>query len=159
MRRRDFIMGIAGSAAAWPLAARAQQPAKVTYRVALILTTSPISEMAGSEPIHPPTKAFLHGLRAAGYVEGQNLSFERRSAEGKFEQFSKILTELISQPIDVIMTVGDEMAREAKRVAGAVPIVMATSNDPVGVGVVASSCAAWGEYYRLPWRCWFRDRC
>jgi putative ABC transport system substrate-binding protein len=61
-----------------------------------------------------------------------------RSAEGKFERFGEILAELISQPIDVIVTVGDEMTREAKRVAGAVPIVMATSIDPVGVGVVTS---------------------
>ena len=69
----------------WPLAALAQQAGKV-YRVGLIITTSAVSKLNGPEPVHPPTRAFVQGLRALGYVEGQNLILERRSAEGRFER-------------------------------------------------------------------------
>lgn len=137
MRRREFISLLGYAAATWPLATSAQELTKV-YKVALILTTSPASELGGTDPIHPVARAFVRGLRAAGYVQGQNLIFLRRSAEGKPERFSIILADLVSQRVDVIVTVGDAMAREAKRVAKGVPIVMATSNDPVGTGAVAS---------------------
>jgi len=137
MRRRDFISLLGYAASAWPFIARAQEPAKI-YRVALIVTTSPISSMVGSDPINPAVRAFVQGLRAAGYVEGQNLIFMRRSAEGKSERFGSILAELVSQRADVIVTTGDVMALEAKRVAKGVPIVMASSNDPVGIGAVTS---------------------
>ena len=118
-----------------PLAAGAQQAGKV-YRVGLILTTSPISEMAGPNPVHPTTRAFVQGLRALGYVEGQNLILERRSAEGRFERFGDIVAELVRLKADVIVTVGDPLARAAKAVTTTVPIVMASSTDPVGGGLV-----------------------
>jgi putative tryptophan/tyrosine transport system substrate-binding protein len=134
MRRRDFITGLAGS---WPLAAHAQPAGKVA-RVALILTTSPVSEMTGPEPIHPLVRAFVRTLRILGYVEGQNLVLERRSAEGRFERFQEIVADLVGRGIDVIVTVTNEMAIAAKRVTNSVPIVMVTSSDPVGIGIVAS---------------------
>ena len=120
-----------------PLPVDAQQAGRV-YRLGLIFTTSPALEMAGAEPAHPLARAFLHELRALGYTEGQNLVFERRSAEGKFEQFADIVSELVRLKADVIVTVGNDMAREAKRVTSTVPIVMATSEDPVEAGLVAS---------------------
>jgi putative ABC transport system substrate-binding protein len=128
---------LGGAAAVWPLAARAQQTGKVN-RVGLILTTSPVSEMAGPDPSHQGTRAFVHALRDLGYVEGQDLVLERRSAEGRFERFAEIVAELVGRRTDVITTVGVEMAREAKRVTTAVPIVMAGSIDPVRAGIVAS---------------------
>jgi len=135
--RRVFIVTVAGGLLAAPQAAEAQQAGKV-YRVGLILTTSPVSEMAGSEPAHPGTRAFVQGLRGLGYVEGQNLILERRSAEGRFERFNDIVAELVRLKADVIVTVGDPMARAAKAVTPTVPIVMAASIDPVGEGVVQS---------------------
>ena len=84
LRSIPIVVALAFGILLAPLAADAQPAGKV-YRVGLILTTSPVSEMAGPEPVHPPTRAFLHTLRSLGYVEGQNLVFERRSAEGKFE--------------------------------------------------------------------------
>jgi putative tryptophan/tyrosine transport system substrate-binding protein len=78
MKRREFIT-LLGGAAIWPVAARAQQAGKVN-RVGLIFTTSPVSEMAGPDPIHPVARSFVQGLRALGYVEGQNLVLEHRSA-------------------------------------------------------------------------------
>ncbi len=136
MERRNFLVMISGGLLAAPLAAEAQTP-KV-YRVALIFTTSPVSEMAGPEPVHPLAKAFVHGLRALGYVEGQNLILERRSAEGRFERFGDIVAELVRLKADVIVTITDRMVRAAKEVTTTVPIVMATSGDPVREGIVQS---------------------
>jgi putative ABC transport system substrate-binding protein len=94
--------------------------------------------MAGPEPINYLVRAFMHGMRDLGYVEGQNWVFEPRSAEGRFERFGEIVAELVRSRIDVIVTAGDEMAVEAKRVTTVVPIVMVSSTDPVGAGIVAS---------------------
>jgi putative ABC transport system substrate-binding protein len=94
--------------------------------------------MIGSEPSHPGVRAFVAALRELGYVEGRNLLLERRSAEGKFERFSEIAKELVQGKVDVIVTVGNELAREVKRATTTTPIVMTTSDDPVGAGLVAS---------------------
>jgi putative ABC transport system substrate-binding protein len=119
-----------------PLTAGAQ--ATRVYKVGFILTTSPVSEMNGSEPIHPGTRAFVRGLRALGYVEGQNLILERRSAEGHFERFGEIVRELVALKCDVIVTTVNPVTLEARRVATTIPIVMAGSINPVGAGLVAS---------------------
>jgi putative ABC transport system substrate-binding protein len=130
------LLAILALVLAAPLAAEAQT-AKV-YRVALILTTSPVSEMAEPEPAHPSARAFVLGLRALGYVEGQNLILERRSAEGRFERFSDIVRELVAGKVEVIVTTANPTTREARRVTSTVPIVMAGSIAPVGFGLVAS---------------------
>ena len=119
-----------------PLAAEAQ-PGKV-YRVGFIATTGPVSEMAGPEPVHTPTRAFVQGLRALGYVEGQNLILERRSAEGRSERFGDIVAELVRLKADVILTGTNPLARAAKAVTTTVPIVMVVGGDPVGEGLVQS---------------------
>ncbi len=133
--RRVFLGTVAGVLLATPLAAGAQQPGKV-YRVGFIFPSAPISEMAGPEPVHPLVKAFVQSLRALGYVEGQNLVLERRSAEGQFERFGAIGAELVRLKADVIVTAGDPLSRAAKAVTTTVPIVVATSVDPVGGGLV-----------------------
>jgi len=137
MRRREFITLLGGAVVAWPLAGRAQQTGKV-YRVGLIITTSPVSEMVGPDPIHPLVRTFVHTLRALGYVEGQNLVLERRSAEGKFERFGEIAADLIRHGIDVIVVSSILVAKEMIRVTNTVPIVMASNIDPVGAGVVTN---------------------
>ena len=136
--RRRFIGTVAGALIATPLAALAQQAGKV-YRVGLIFTTVPVPEMAGPEPVHALTRAFVQGLRALGYVEGQNLILERRSAEGQFERFGDIVAELVRLKADAIaIGGGDPLARAAKAVTTTVPIVMAVCADPVGGGLVQS---------------------
>jgi ABC-type uncharacterized transport system substrate-binding protein len=135
--RRTFMAMLAGGCLAAPLAAEAQPAGKV-YRVGFIFTTSPVSEMAGPEPVHPLFRAFVQGLRALGYVEGQNLILERRSAEGRFERFDDIVAELVRLKADVIVTVADPLTQAAKAVTTTVPIVMAVSGDPVGAGLVQS---------------------
>jgi putative ABC transport system substrate-binding protein len=136
MRRRDFIT-LLGGGAAWPIAAHAQQAGRV-YRVALVFTTSPASEMVGSDPIHPFANTFVHSLRTLGYLQGQNLVHEPRSAEGKFERFPEIMRELVSTNVDVIVTVANPMTQAAKDVTRTVPIVMAYSVSPVEQGIVKS---------------------
>ena len=120
-----------------PLAVGAQQPGKI-YRVGLIFSTSPVSEMAGPEPVNPVAKTFSQTLRALGYVEGKNLILERRSAEGRFERAGEITGELVGLKADVIVIVNDVLARAAKAVTDTVPIVMTSSVDPVGSGLVQS---------------------
>ena len=137
MRRREFIALLSGATAGWPLAARAQQAGKV-YRVGFILPSTSVSEMAGPAPVHPGTRAFVQGLRGLGYVEGQNLILERRSAEGRYERFGDIVAELVGLKADVIVTISIVAARAAKAVTTTVPIVMAISGDPVGEGLVQS---------------------
>ena len=121
-----------------PRVTEAQPPGKEVYRVGLIFTTSPVSEMTGPQPVHPFARAFVDGLRDLGYAEGQNLILERRSAEGHFERFGDIVAELVRLKADVIVTVSDRMAKAAKAVTTTTPIVMAVTTDPVGNGVVQS---------------------
>jgi putative tryptophan/tyrosine transport system substrate-binding protein len=137
MRRRAFITLLGGAAALAPLSAEAQQGGKV-HRVGLIATTSPVWELAGPDPVNPAVRAFVQGLRVLGYVEGQNLILERRSAEGQFERFGAIVAELVRLRADVIVTAGDPMAKVAKGITPTVPIVMASSTNPVGEGLVQS---------------------
>lgn len=139
MRRREFIVTLAG-AAAWslgPIATRAQQAEKV-FRVGLVLTTTPGSEMVGPYPIHPPTRALVHALRDLGYIEGRNLVLERRSAEGLFERLGDIVAELVRLKVDVIVTGGNPTVRAAKAVTTTVPIVAVALADPVDDGFVQS---------------------
>jgi hypothetical protein len=93
-----------------------------------MFTTSPVWEMAGPEPVHPLARALVQGLRVLGYVEGQNLILERRSAEGRFERFGEIVAELVRFKVDVIVTSGPGVAA-AKAVTTTVPIVMAAGGD------------------------------
>ena len=132
-----LALTLAASVIAAPRAGGAQQTGKV-YRVGLISAGTPLSEMAGPEPANPTVRAFVQGLRALGYVEGQNLILERRASEGRVERFGDIVAELVRLKADVIVTNSDAMARAAKAVTTSVPIVMATSFDPVGGGVVQS---------------------
>jgi putative tryptophan/tyrosine transport system substrate-binding protein len=137
MDRREFVGSLAGGLLAAPLAAEAQQSGKV-YRVGLVFTTAPVSQMIGPDPVHPLVISFLAGLRALGYVQGRNLVLESRSAEGKFERFREILEELVSLKVDVLVVNGNPMTQRAKEVTRTVPIVMMFVNDPVTDGLVAS---------------------
>jgi putative ABC transport system substrate-binding protein len=131
-----------------PLSAGAQPAGKV-YRVGLIAASVPVSEMAGPEPVSPSWRALAQGLRALGYVEGQNLILERRSAEGRHERFGDIVAELVRLKADVIVTGSTQLAGAAKAVTATVPIVMAVSVDPVSEGVVESLARPGGNITRL----------
>src|SRR5688572_11144058 len=110
---RFMLVVLLALATLMPFAVEAQQTSKV-YRVALVFTTSPASVMAGPDPVHPLPRAFLHALSGLGYVDGKNLAYLPRSAEGKFERLGDILKELADLKVDVIVAPGDEIPRRAK---------------------------------------------
>jgi putative ABC transport system substrate-binding protein len=130
MRRREFIKLVAGSAVAYPLTARAQQPGKV-YRIGFLANDPTI-------PQQPAGQAFLDGLREGGFVEGKNVVVERRFAEGKFDRYSELAAELVRLDVDVMVTSSNAATLAAKRATTSIPIVMLNVPDPLGVGLVAS---------------------
>jgi ABC-type uncharacterized transport system substrate-binding protein len=113
-----------------PLAAEAQQAGKV-YRVGVLETTSLASNAASFDAVR-------RGLREHGYVEGQNLAIEYRSADGRAERFPGLAADLVRLKVDVIVTRGTPAALAAKHATGTIPIVMASSGDPLGTGLAAS---------------------
>ena len=134
MRRREFIMLLGGTAAAWPLAARAQQP--TVYRIGHLAIAAPTDT-----PPPPPANwnAFVQGLRDAGYVEGRNIAFEHRSAHDQPELFPKLAFELASTQVDAIFARGTWALAAAKIATRTIPIVgIDLEIDPVEAGLVAS---------------------
>jgi len=130
MRRRELITLLGGVAAAWPLAARAQQPAKI-LRIGILETVSSSSNVKNID-------ALRRGLRELGYVENQNYILEYRSADGHGERFPALAGELVRLHVDLIVTRGTPAAQAAKNATETIPIVMAAIGEPLGVGVVAS---------------------
>ncbi len=130
MRRREFITLLGGAAAAWPLAARAQQAGKV-HRIGFLGSAT----AAGSANA---VESLREGLREYGYVEGTNITIEFRWAEGVYERLPQLVAELIATKVDVLITHGTPGTRVAKEVATSIPIVMAISGEAIATGLVSS---------------------
>jgi len=122
MKRREFISLLGGAAAAWSLAARAQQPAKV-WHIGMLETTSAALNAANFA-------AFREGLRDLGYVEGQNLAIEYRSSD-RAEGFPDLATELVRLKVDLIVVRGAPAVLAAKSATGTIPIVIVSIADPL----------------------------
>jgi putative ABC transport system substrate-binding protein len=129
VRRRDFIKAITAWAAAWPLAARAQQPALPV--VAFVRDGSP-------EANARYVAAFRKGLNESGYVEGQNVTIEYHWLEGQYDRLPALLADLVRRQVAVIATLGNLPSVAAKAATAAIPIVFAVGDDPVKLGLVAS---------------------
>ena len=129
MRRREFITLLGGAAAAWPLAAHAQQPAKVP-RIGFL--------HYGSPGPSPEVDAFRQGLRDLGYIEGKNINIEYRFASGRVERLPELAAELVHLKPDVIVSPTTAGSLAAKQATGTIPIVIAGVADAVGAGLVAS---------------------
>jgi len=132
MRRRDFIKVIAGSAAAWPLAARTQQSGKV-WRIGFLAGGARPANMEGSV-----YSGFLRGMRELGYAENRDFLVEWRFAEGRYELFPALAEELVRSNVDVIVVGATAAIPVVLRATSTIPIVMAVSVDPVGNGYVTS---------------------
>ena len=128
MRRRDFIKAIAGSAAVWPLAARAQQASKL-----------PTIGFLGSNASfwRPWTEAFTGRLRELGWIEGRTIAIEYRWSEGRPERNAEIAAEFVRLNVDVIVANGTAVST-VKQATSAIPIVFPMTVDPVGGGLVVS---------------------
>src|SRR5207237_1593810 len=129
MRRRNFIKGIIGSAAPWPLAARAQQAKLPTIGFLGVTTLSSQSQW---------TAAFVQRLRELGWIEGRTVAIEYRWAEGRSERYAEIAAEFVRLKVDLILTAGNEAAIAVKQATSVIPIVFAVAGDPVGTQPVAS---------------------
>ena len=132
MKRREFIT-LLGGAAAWPLAARAQQPGTFR-RIGFLYGSIPLTQL-GSEDL---SRAFIQGMLELGYLEGKDFVVEWRSAAGQYERLADLAAELARLKVDVIVTGSAAAVRPAQQATTTIPIVMAYSTDPVGNGFVAS---------------------
>src|SRR6478672_2757087 len=129
LKRRQFITLLGGATVLWPLASVAQQPAKLPTIGVLVI---------GNIDPEPFWREFRQGLRDLGYVEGQNIRFEFRSAEGHLDRLPELAAELVRLKVDVIVTWFTPTALAAKQATREIPIVMAETGDPIGTGLVAS---------------------
>ena len=127
MRRRRFITLLGGAAAAWPMAARAQQK----------LPTIGLLGTASASAWGPWTAAFVKRLRELGWIEGRTIAIEYRWADGRRERFTEIAAEFVERKVDVILTSG-AAGNAAKKATSTIPIIFAVANDPLGSGLVAS---------------------
>jgi len=133
MRRREFIAGLGGAAAMWPLAARAQQPGMPV--IGFLHGSAPGPATTGSDRF----AAFHRGLAETGYVDGRNLTIEYRFARGQNERLAALAAELVRLRVRVIATPGSGPgALAAKAATQSIPIVFVTASDPVSAGLVAS---------------------
>jgi putative ABC transport system substrate-binding protein len=130
--RRKLVIALGASALAAPLGSFAQQQTKI-WRVGFL---SPRHvDFVDTDVFYGP---FRQGMRELGYVEGRNLVIEWRSAEGKYERLPGLATELVNLKVDVIVTAGAPAAHAAQKASTTIPIVLGTSGDPVGSGLVKS---------------------
>jgi putative ABC transport system substrate-binding protein len=125
IRRRQFITLLGGAAAAWPVAARGQQPAAKIPRIGIIDDS-------------PRWNVFRHALRDLGYVEGQNIAFDYAYGDGVPERLAEAAAQLVRRPVDVIATYGTAPTFAAKQATTTIPIVMISVGDPVRAGLVMS---------------------
>jgi putative tryptophan/tyrosine transport system substrate-binding protein len=129
MRRRELIT-LLGGAAAWPLAARAQQSMKLPTIGFFGPTTPSASNVR--------TAAFVQRLRELNWMEDRTVSIEYRWAEGRTERFAEIAAEFVRLKVDVIVTSGAGPVIAAKQATSSIPIVFTVASDPVGTGLIAS---------------------
>jgi putative ABC transport system substrate-binding protein len=128
MNRREFV-ALIGAAAAWPLAARAQQPARIP-RLGVLLLSTPQAD--------PQMETARRALRDLGYLEGHNLAIEYRFAEGRPERLPDLAADLVRMQPDVVFALGGDVTPAAVKATQTIPIVFNSSADPVRLGFVAS---------------------
>src|SRR6516165_4586557 len=128
--RRAFITLVGGAAAAWPLAARAQQAAKLPT----IGYLGANSSSAESQRV----AAFMQRLRELGWIESRNVTIEYRYAEGRSERYAEFADEFVRLKVDIIVTSGTAAVIASKQATSLIPIVFALAGDPVGSNLVAS---------------------
>jgi putative tryptophan/tyrosine transport system substrate-binding protein len=137
MKRRDFITLLGGAAAAWPLGARAQQPA---VPVVGFLAT------AGADLRVASARAFRLGLRETGFIEGQNVLIEDRAANGRYDRLTAMADELIRKPVSVLVTGGIPATLAAKASGTTISVVFYMGGDPIELGLIHSLSRPGGNF-------------
>jgi putative ABC transport system substrate-binding protein len=130
-KRREFITLLGGAAAAWPLAARAQQTPGKIQRVGVLANDPAIPKQAAGE-------AFIAGLGASGFVAGKNVQVEYRFAEGRLDRYLDLVAELLRLNADVIVSSNNDATLAAKQATARIPIIMLNVTDPIGQGLVTN---------------------
>jgi putative tryptophan/tyrosine transport system substrate-binding protein len=130
LKRREFITLLGGGAAAWPLAARAQQPGKPPT-IGFLGSATPAAQSQS-------VAAFVQRLRELGWIEGRTVAIEYRWAEGRIDRLPELFAELVRRKVDVIITHATPNVIAAKQATSVIPIVFASAADPVATGIVAS---------------------
>jgi len=130
MRRREFITLLGGAAAAWPLAARAQQDARAR--------TIGFMSANASSALSSEIDAFVQRLRELGWIEGRNIATEYRWADGRFERLAGFAADFVRQKVDIIVAEGTVAVLAAKQTTATIPIVFPVAGDPIGNKLVAS---------------------
>src|SRR6267142_6145518 len=162
MQRREFITLFGGTAATWPLAARAQQPAKMK-RIALVSPATKIGDMSANNSRF--YRLFFEELGRLGYVEGQNLVVERYSGEGRTEHYADLARDVVNTHPDLIFSQSTRLALNFKTATTTIPIVTTTA-DPIAGGLQALLDLAvilpalvalresklWANAWRFSWR-------
>jgi ABC transporter substrate binding protein len=135
MKRREFLTLLGGAAAAWPLAARAQQSANV-HRIAVVRPSGSVADMteAGGNPLY---RALFNELRRLGYVERQNLIVERYSGEGHQERYAELAREVVRTKPHLIVAASTPLVLIFKAATDTIPVI-GTMADPVAYGVVSN---------------------
>ena len=139
MRRRDFIKGIVGSASAWPVAARAQQPAHLR-QVAILR-----AEVAGDPEGPRNSAALVQGLEALGWTPGRNVRIEQRWAGGSVDAMKALARELVALEPDVIVVISTPVTLAVMQETHKIPVIFVQNFDPVGSGLVKSLVAPGGN--------------
>ena len=129
MRRREFIKLVAGAPIAWPLVARAQEPARPVIGILSNPSRNTLPDAFAS---------FHRGLKDAGYVEGQNVRIEYRFADGQVDRLPALATDLVNRKVDVLVAMANAAALAAKAVTTTIPVVFVIGADPAKLGLVES---------------------